>query len=318
MKKIVFTFFLVVLTNLLFAQDIITFKNGHEIKVKILQITLSEISYKPYDNQTDPTIILKLADIKSFKYDERSFKERSRIDSIENISLDQKIDSTDNAENQNTKVALKKNKKLTFGFSMGMDIANWWHSGLFIEHFHNEMAGSGYYLNIHPDPYVGFRVGFSVNYRFKPWLEMQTELNWLGMGQSSWGDSKLTSVSGARIYVNLRTTWAVNYLQIPLMIRFINKKNLFLAIGPHLSIFTDARIKLKVNHSSGNQNEEASLEGIRPLNTGITLGAGIQTKWIGIEFRYLCDFLDVFGKDYNDYGIKNQVFQLNVSINFGR
>jgi hypothetical protein len=318
MKKIIFTLLLIASAKFLSAQDVITLKNGSELKVKILQITLSEITCKLYNNQSGPEITFKLSDIKSFRYDERSLKEKTREDSVKNIPNNQNDIGDIAIETNNLKPAVKRKRRLTFGFSLGMDIANWWNSVKFVDLYHNVLAGNNIYMNLHPDGHVAFGVGFELNYRFKPWLEMQSEINLLGKGQSCEGDGNLKASNGAQTTVHIRETWAVNYLQIPVIMRFINKKKLFLGIGPHLSILTGSKIKLRIDPSTTQPDDVYHISELRPINTGMTAAAGIQTRWICIEFRYLLDFLDVFNKGNFDFNIRNQVFQLICSVNFGR
>lgn len=50
------------------AQDILTKKNGDELQVKVLEIGLSEIKYKSFDNLEGPTYSVPKAEIFSIKY----------------------------------------------------------------------------------------------------------------------------------------------------------------------------------------------------------------------------------------------------------
>lgn len=48
--------------------DILTLKNGEELKVKVLEIGQSEIKYKKCDNQNGPTISIRKSEVFSIKY----------------------------------------------------------------------------------------------------------------------------------------------------------------------------------------------------------------------------------------------------------
>jgi hypothetical protein len=52
-----------------FAQDIITLKNGDEIKAKVQEIGISEVKYKKYENLTGPVYTLMKTDIFMIKYE---------------------------------------------------------------------------------------------------------------------------------------------------------------------------------------------------------------------------------------------------------
>ena len=52
MKKIFFTAWALSCMSILsFGQDLITKKNGEDIKAKVTEVTLSEIKYKKFENQ---------------------------------------------------------------------------------------------------------------------------------------------------------------------------------------------------------------------------------------------------------------------------
>jgi hypothetical protein len=70
MKKIyVFIFVAFISSSALFAQDIITLKNGDEIKAKVQEIGLDNVKYKKYDNQNGPVYTLMKSDIFMIKYE---------------------------------------------------------------------------------------------------------------------------------------------------------------------------------------------------------------------------------------------------------
>jgi len=62
-------FILLWLNIFVYAQDIVTLRNGDEIKAKVTEISKSEIKYKRFDNLEGPTIIIPLADVFFINYD---------------------------------------------------------------------------------------------------------------------------------------------------------------------------------------------------------------------------------------------------------
>jgi hypothetical protein len=51
------------------AQDIITLKNGDEIKAKVTEISGSEVKYKRFDNQNGPTVVIEKAKVFAINYE---------------------------------------------------------------------------------------------------------------------------------------------------------------------------------------------------------------------------------------------------------
>lgn len=71
MKKSLLVLFLLIFSLVLGvnAQDIITKKNGDEIKAKVLEITLSELKYKNFNNLEGPMISIAKSDVIFVKYE---------------------------------------------------------------------------------------------------------------------------------------------------------------------------------------------------------------------------------------------------------
>ncbi|MDR1341742.1 MAG: hypothetical protein LBK18_00635 [Prevotellaceae bacterium] len=72
-----------------FAQDIITLKNGDEIKAKVQEIGISEVKYKKYDNLTGPLYTLLKAEIFMIKYENGKkdiFKDEPAVPTTPSVS----------------------------------------------------------------------------------------------------------------------------------------------------------------------------------------------------------------------------------------
>src|ERR1035437_5573859 len=73
-----------------FSQDIITLKNGDEIKSKVIEITPDLVKYKNWTNQDGPTYSLTKAEIFMIKYQNGTkdvFKETSVSNSAQNNNV---------------------------------------------------------------------------------------------------------------------------------------------------------------------------------------------------------------------------------------
>ncbi len=67
-KILLFTNF-IFFSILCFSQDLITLKNGEDIKAKILKIGLNEVEYKRFDNLDGPLIVVAKSDILIIRYE---------------------------------------------------------------------------------------------------------------------------------------------------------------------------------------------------------------------------------------------------------
>jgi len=63
------TAILLVATGQIMAQDLITLKDGTDIKAKILEITPTELKYKKYNNQEGPTITILKSQVLIVRYE---------------------------------------------------------------------------------------------------------------------------------------------------------------------------------------------------------------------------------------------------------
>ena len=73
MKKIFFTAWALSCMSILsFGQDLITKKNGEDIKAKVTEVTLSEIKYKKFENLEGPIYSLLIKDVLIIRYENGS------------------------------------------------------------------------------------------------------------------------------------------------------------------------------------------------------------------------------------------------------
>jgi hypothetical protein len=63
------TFVLLLLTSNCFCQDLITKKNGEDIKAKVTEVTASEVKYKRFDNLNGPVYSISKSDVLLIKYE---------------------------------------------------------------------------------------------------------------------------------------------------------------------------------------------------------------------------------------------------------
>ncbi len=67
--KLSLAVFILSLTLFTKAQDVITFKNGDELKAKVSEVGISEIKYKKFDNLSGPEYTTRKVDVFMIKYE---------------------------------------------------------------------------------------------------------------------------------------------------------------------------------------------------------------------------------------------------------
>lgn len=69
MKKFIYTLMLVVSWTFCFSQDVVTKKNGDEIKTKLIEITTDQVKYKKFENLEGPTYSILKSELFMIKYE---------------------------------------------------------------------------------------------------------------------------------------------------------------------------------------------------------------------------------------------------------
>ena len=110
MRKILFTTVTALLFGVsVYAQDVITKRNGDEIMARVLEITQNEIKYKKFDNQTGPTFTLSISDIFMIRYENGTKDVFGTATATQKpVSQNQNYDRNVTT-NQNAQVAYKPN-----------------------------------------------------------------------------------------------------------------------------------------------------------------------------------------------------------------
>jgi hypothetical protein len=165
-------------------------------------------------------------------------------------------------------------QKVIPGFKGGLNVANL--SSLYGD---NRISG-----------HIGFFLHTSIarNWAFQP------EILYSGQGQKYWqGDASFT--------------WALNYVDIPLMFQYYPAHRFYLEFGPQLGIMASARAK-----GPGGYNADASAS-VHKTDATLNLGMGFYaTRMAGFYFRYGLGLSDVSARD--NYTYSNRVIQLGMVL----
>jgi hypothetical protein len=102
MKKLMCLLFIAIsFSTISFSQDLITKKNGEEIKAKILEVTQSEIKYKNFDQQSGPLFTIQKSEIFMIRY-ENGTKDILNSKNSPDISTKAVVDAKANYKGKNS------------------------------------------------------------------------------------------------------------------------------------------------------------------------------------------------------------------------
>lgn len=148
--------------------------------------------------------------------------------------------------------------------------------------------------NTGDDNRISGHLGFFVHMKIAKGWAFQPEILYSGQGDRYWD-------------AGVRYTWALNYVNIPLMFQYYPVRNFYLEFGPQLGILAAARDK-------GPHGYNADISsGIRKADATLNLGMGVRaTDQLGFYMRYGIGLSDVTLND--NYSYSNRVFQLGVDV----
>ena len=156
----------------------------------------------------------------------------------------------------------------------------------------SDLSGNGY------KPRVSAHGGIYVNRMFNKHFGIQPEVLFSGEGHRY-------------IFDNTEHTWALNYIQIPLMLQVYPIKELYLEAGPQLGLLVSARDKLSAH--GDNPNIKANF-----ATAQFSIGTGIGFKIVDrvvVYGRYNFGLTDVTSYDPTIIHRSN-VGQIGVAIRF--
>jgi hypothetical protein len=148
--------------------------------------------------------------------------------------------------------------------------------------------------NAGDDNRISGQLGLYLHTRIAKDWAFQPELLYSGQGDRYWDGSD-------------RYTWALNYLNIPLMFQYYPIHRFYLEFGPQLGILVDA-------HDKGPHGYNANISSaIHKADATLNLGMGVKaTDQLGIYMRYGLGLSDVTRDD--NYSYANRVFQLGLEF----
>lgn len=148
--------------------------------------------------------------------------------------------------------------------------------------------------NANDDNRISGQLGVYLHTKIAKGWAFQPEILYSGQGDKYWDG-------------NARYTWALNYINIPLMFQYYPIRQFYLEFGPQLGILVAA-------HDKGPNGYRADISsGIRKADATLNLGMGVRaTDQLGFYMRYGLGLSDVTLND--NYTYSNRVFQLGVDV----
>lgn len=163
---------------------------------------------------------------------------------------------------------------------------------------------------------TGFTTGFMIEIPMTKNFSLQPELLYSQQGsKSSFSDKDVTNS-------HYKSTIDLNYLNIPLMLKYYVIKGLSVQAGPQIGILLKANNKYEDNFLGYENHDTFNLkEYSTGIDTSVNFGLGYQFKdKFYTDVRYNISYSNVF-KDGNsnhfiDGDMKNRVFQITIGYFF--
>ncbi|PTT00030.1 hypothetical protein DBR27_13070, partial [Flavobacterium sp. HMWF030] len=159
---------------------------------------------------------------------------------------------------------------------------------------------------------TGFTAGVMVEIPLAKNFSLQPELLYSQQGtKTSFFDQDVTNS-------NFKGTIELNYLNIPLMLKYYVIKGLSIQAGPQIGLLLKANSKYQDNFLGYENQESFNLKKYsNGIDTSINFGLGYQFKdKFYTDFRYNISYSNVF-KDgdanyFINHDMKNRVFQITI------
>ena len=179
-------------------------------------------------------------------------------------------------------------KQFTFGPKIGVDYTHYW--GKDVGH----------------DGVLNYQAGLFMEYRFTDRFSIAPEVVFAAQG----GKYKWFEFNGAEI----STTDHMNYVNVPVMLKFYVVPALSIDFGPQLGINVYHKATDKWTYDGNDHKETYELEDAKTIDFGIGLGLTYNiAKDVFVQGRYTMGMTKVFEGNHND---KNGNAQIAIGYRF--
>ena len=140
---------------------------------------------------------------------------------------------------------------------------------------------------------ISFHAGFGIESELNNHLSLEPEI--------------LFSSQGAKVKKRSNVVNSLNYVNLPVMLRYYPDGGFFMEIGPQVGILVSAKQR------SDSQYDE-DINNLKGQDYGLNLGIGFKSQGsVGINARYYLGLRDINDYEFGE-NLKNSVFQISLNI----
>ncbi len=161
------------------------------------------------------------------------------------------------------------------------------------------------------DGRTSFHIGVTAEIEMSDTFSIQPELLYSGQGFTDSDEFEVSDGSGNFDVFDADITAKVDYLNLPIMLKYYVSDGLSLEAGPQIGFLLSAKAKVEAEGES----ETEDIDDLKSTDFAFNLGAGYKLD-SGLNFglRYSMGLTDV--PDGDSDGFKHSVLQLSVGYNF--
>ena len=169
------------------------------------------------------------------------------------------------------------------------------------------------------DSRTSLHLGVTAEFEISDTFSIQPELLYSSQGAT---ESDTEEISSFR-YVS-ENDWKLNYIQIPIMVKFYASEGLSLEAGPQIGFLASAEVDfvntetdLLTGTSDRNSGTIDAKDLVKSVDLGLNFGLGYKLdSGLNFALRYNLGLSNIYDVSETDVKIKNRVFQLSVGYTF--
>lgn len=280
-----------------YAQDVITLRNGEQIKAKVTEISTSEIRYKQFEHLDGPTRVISLTEVFAINYENGTrevIKPVSKTNETQTASQTSERQTTNETnKKQPTATAPNTNRKFRIGVRVGMN-------------FSNVSGFDGLSKMI-----FGMQSGIVADYTLPKNFSLQAGLLYTQQG------FKMTGT-----YVRQKSTrrWTLHYIQMPVNAQYKlalgSKTSLLFQAGTYfgfcfLGIASDKDITLPIRMGYSERDE------LKTFDFGLGVGVGVQFYGLQVGVGYNIGLYNLRPSNFSDK-LRNHGLVITTTYLFGK
>lgn len=186
-------------------------------------------------------------------------------------------------------------------------------------------------IDMSPKFKTGLNIGFFLETRISENFVFQPEVLFSMKGVKFKDDFKEFEETSSYIYNSegdFILTQELNYIEIPVFIKYKFLNGVTLGAGPYLGILVSAKAKMEINYEAtffdklsglttseegSEENSSSSTSGLSTIDAGLHAGLGYEFPFgLGIDARFVKGFSNVFDQDTGNDKFTNTAFQFSL------